>query len=262
MWEQSAQHIYVAGHRGYPEKYPENTLPSFLAAIDAKVDMVELDIRLTADHELVVIHDASVDRTTNGIGLVKEKTLKEIKELDAGIKKGDAFAGVGIPTFEESLDSMKDYPGMLFNFELKEYPKDGNEKRAFETADRALKMIDAYGMSERCVINAFDATLLQYIHDTYHGRYKLHGYYPEQYLNVTPQNRDPYTYIYCACPFDKQRSIDSYDWLRERGVQPWAGAWVSTKEDVQEAASYLTPLITCNNPGTILAILKEMGLHP
>ena len=229
MWEQSAQHIYVAGHRGYPDKYPENTLPSFQGAIDAKVDMIELDIRMTADRELVVIHDMTVDRTTDGAGLVKEKTLREIKALDAGIKKAEAFAGIGIPTFEEALDAMKDIPGMLFNFEFKEYPKDGNERRALEAADRALKLIDSYGMSGRCVINAFDATLLQYIQDAYQGHYKLHGYYPAEHLHVTSQDRDPYTYLYCACPFNKPRTAEAYQWLWAHGVQPWAGAWAGAR---------------------------------
>lgn len=262
MWDQSNQHIYVAGHRGYPDKYPENTLPSFRAAIDAGVDMVEMDIRLTADHELAVIHDATLDRTSDGEGLVKEKTFKEIRALDAGLYMGEAFAGTRIPSFEEVLDAMKAYPALLFNFEIKEYPRDGNEARAYETADRALKLIEAYGMVSRCVINAFDASLLEYIDKTNGGQYKLHGYYPSEFLHVTSRDRDPYTYLYCACPFDKPRIAASYDWLWARGIQPWAGAWVRDEPGVREAAGYGTPLITCNNPEAILAILRGMGRHP
>lgn len=262
MWDQSNQHIYVAGHRGYPDKYPENTLPSFQAAIDAGVDMVELDIRLTADRELVVIHDATLDRTSNGAGPVAEKTYRDIRAVDAGLHKGEAFAGTRIPTFEEALDAMKAYPALLFNFEIKEYPRDGNGPRAYETADRALRLIEAYGMDTRCVINIFDATLLEYIDKKYDGHYKLHGYYPANFLHVTDENRDPYAYLYCACPFDNPRTAASYDWLWARGVQPWAGAWVRDEAGVREAVGYGTPLITCNNPEAILAILRDMGRHP
>lgn len=261
MWTLSKNHVRVAGHRGYPEKYPENTLHSFVAAADVGVDMIEMDIRLTADHELVVIHDPSVDRTTDGTGLVSQKTLKEIKALDAGLYKGHAFANTTIPTFEQALEAMAPYSHLLFNFEFKEYPRDGNEARAYEAADKALGLIKAYHMDERCVINAFDATLLEHIHTTYQGHYKLHGYYPKEFLHVTPENIDPYTYLYCACPFDKPRTKAAYDWLWAKNVQPWAGAWVKNQEGVMEAVSYNTPLITCDNPGTILAILQGLGLH-
>lgn len=261
MWQQSPQNIYVAGHRGYPDLYPENTLISFQGAIDVGVDMVELDIHMTKDEQLVVIHDESVDRTTNGTGLVRDQTLAQLKALDGGIYKGEQFAGTSLPTFEESLEAMKPYENLLFNFELKEYPKDGNQERAFQAADHALALIEAYGMGDRCIINAFDATLLQYVHDNYHGRYKLHGYYPKAYLHVTAEDRDPYEYIYCACPFTKPRSAECYNWLWEKNIQPWAGAWVSDEAQVREAVSYKTPLITCNNPEMVLAVLKQMGLH-
>lgn len=262
MWHQSERYIYVAGHRGFPSKYPENTLLSFQAAIDSGVDMVELDIRMTSDKELVVIHDATVDRTCDGSGLVAEKTLKEMQSLDAGLYKGEAFRGTRIPTFEETLETLKDYKTMLYNFELKEYPRDGNETRAFETADRAMELIEQYGLLDRCVINAFDATILEYIHKRWGDGVRLHGYYPASFLHVTDKNSDPYEYLYCVCPFEKQRVAESYDWLWSHGVQPWAGAWVKTEEDVREAISYHSPLITCNDPENILKILRSLGRHP
>ena len=87
-WTQSPKNIYVAAHRGWRTKYPENTMESFRAAEALGVDQLELDVRVTKDDELVVIHDPTVDRTTDGTGLVREKTLTELKALDAGIFKG------------------------------------------------------------------------------------------------------------------------------------------------------------------------------
>ena len=74
----------IIAHRGYRAKYPENTLASFKAALDAGAGMIELDVMLTKDRKMVVIHDATLERTTDGHGQVNGYTLKELKELDAG----------------------------------------------------------------------------------------------------------------------------------------------------------------------------------
>ncbi|MFQ7237389.1 MAG: glycerophosphodiester phosphodiesterase family protein, partial [Enterococcus hulanensis] len=74
----------IIAHRGSAGTHPENTLPAFMEAVRTGADGIELDVHLTADQQLVVIHDESVDRTTDGKGLIRELTLEEIKELDAG----------------------------------------------------------------------------------------------------------------------------------------------------------------------------------
>jgi glycerophosphoryl diester phosphodiesterase len=74
----------VIGHRGYRTKYPENTLSSFAAAIAAGADMIELDVTLSRDRKLVVIHDDTLNRTTSGFGPVHDMNLQELKRLDAG----------------------------------------------------------------------------------------------------------------------------------------------------------------------------------
>ena len=102
-WRQSKNNIYVAAHRGWSEKYPENTMLAFRAAAELGVDQIELDVRCTADGELVVIHDATVDRTTNGHGAVADMTLSELRALDAGSWKGEEFAGANIPTLDEFI---------------------------------------------------------------------------------------------------------------------------------------------------------------
>ena len=121
VWTQSKENIWVAAHRGFSEKYPENTMEAFRAAVALGVDQIETDVRITADGELVLHHDAAVDRTTDGTGLVKDYTLAQLKQLDAGIKKGEEFAGCRIPTFVEFMDYMKTLPHMTVDIELKEY---------------------------------------------------------------------------------------------------------------------------------------------
>jgi glycerophosphoryl diester phosphodiesterase len=105
-------------HRGASGTFPENTLSAFRAAIDAKADMCELDVQLTRDGALVVIHDDTVDRTTDGKGEVAELTLAELKLLDAGAKfKNGAVKGERIPTLDEVFDVTAGKCGL--NIELK-----------------------------------------------------------------------------------------------------------------------------------------------
>ncbi|WP_406425397.1 glycerophosphodiester phosphodiesterase [Streptomyces sp. NBC_01589] len=88
------------GHRGVMGVEPENTLRSFVHAERAGMDAIELDLHLSKDGALAVMHDADVDRTTDGTGLIAEKTLAELRELDAG-------QGERVPVFEEVLDAVR-----------------------------------------------------------------------------------------------------------------------------------------------------------
>jgi len=99
----AAGQIAVIAHRGEHRAHPENTLPAFQAAIDAGADFFELDVRTTSDGRLVLMHDARVDRTTNGTGAVREMTFDQIRGLDAGAKFSPRFAGTKVPSFEEAL---------------------------------------------------------------------------------------------------------------------------------------------------------------
>ncbi|MEU1272934.1 glycerophosphodiester phosphodiesterase family protein [Streptomyces sp. NPDC005799] len=88
------------GHRGVMGVEPENTLRSFVAAQQAGLDVIELDLHLSKDGALVVMHDSDVDRTTDGTGAIADKTLEELRALDAG-------RGERVPVFEEVLDAVK-----------------------------------------------------------------------------------------------------------------------------------------------------------
>ncbi len=100
----AAQQVVVISHRGEHLRHPENTMPAFQAAVEAGADFIEVDVRTTSDGKLVLMHDETVDRCTNGHGKVAEMTLDEIRKLDAGIKFSPEFAGTKAPTFEEVLE--------------------------------------------------------------------------------------------------------------------------------------------------------------
>ena len=99
-----SRQVVVISHRGEHLHHPENTLPAYQAAIDAGADYFEVDVRTTSDGKLVLSHDGSVSRRTNGKGDVGKMTFDEVRALDAGIKSGPQFAGTKIPTFDEALD--------------------------------------------------------------------------------------------------------------------------------------------------------------
>jgi glycerophosphoryl diester phosphodiesterase len=96
----------VVAHRGLSAGMPENTLPAFRHALDIGADAIELDLRPTADGQPVVIHDPTVDRTTNGTGTVSAMTLRQIQALDAGSKAGPGFAGERVPSYADVLTQL------------------------------------------------------------------------------------------------------------------------------------------------------------
>lgn len=263
-WTQNPKNIYVAAHRGWPDKYPENTMESFRAAEALGVDQIEFDVRVTKDNELVIIHDATVDRTTNGSGLVCEKTLAELKELDAGSHKCEEFKGCKIPTLIEFMEFIKNNKEITLDVELKEYPTEGHEEIAYSVCDRVLKIIDDYGFTDRVVLNTFSGKLHEYIYKKYGKKYRQHVYYPQS--NLGECELDPYSYAYCCCMFSEGEKVpmaskEEFNKMLARGVQPWAGAGVKTAEDVAESIRCGAYLITCNNPDEILKYLREQGCH-
>ncbi|NBD17686.1 MAG: glycerophosphodiester phosphodiesterase [Cyanobacteria bacterium] len=146
----------LIAHRGYSAMAPENTLASFQAALKQPIVGVEFDVHLSADGIPVVIHDASVDRTTNGQGKVAEKTLAQLQALDAGSWFDSRFAKEPIPTLEEVLALFSETPVQLY-IELKS-PQNWSSPRV-----RALmKQLDQWRDSpsetlrERCIIASFD----------------------------------------------------------------------------------------------------------
>ena len=96
----------IVAHRGENGVFPENTIPGFLEAVRFGANQIEFDVRHTKDGHTVIMHDETVDRTTNGQGKVAELTFAELCTLDAGIKKTERFAGTKIPTLEEALDCL------------------------------------------------------------------------------------------------------------------------------------------------------------
>lgn len=116
----------IFAHRGAKTVAPENTLPAFQKALDLGADGIELDVHASKDGQLVVIHDFTVDKTTNGHGPVRSLTAAELAELDAGSHFSPTFAGVGVPTLDQVFDLVGNR--CRINVEIKSEAHDGGNE--------------------------------------------------------------------------------------------------------------------------------------
>lgn len=264
-WTENPKNIYVAAHRGWSDKYPENTMLAFRKALELGVDQLETDIRVTKDGELVLIHDPTLDRTTDSEGLVCEKTFAELQQIDAGVKMG--FPGERIPKFTDLMELVKDHPTITLDLELKEYPTEGREALSYVILDRVIDIVEAYHFGDRIVFNSWDGKLNEHLFMKYGKKYRQHVYYPVRHLG-TEMTIDPYSYAFCCCMFSPVKpcevNIASAEECREmanRGVEPWAGACVKDHATVDAAIERGVTLITCNTPDIVLNRLRERGYH-
>lgn len=149
--------VMIVAHRGFSGVAPENTMIAFKKAIEVGSDMVELDVRLSKDGEVVVIHDETLERTTTGKGRVTEKTIEELKTLDAGSKFHPSFSGERIPKLREALELAKGK--VLVNIELK--VGDYGQWTILDLADRALEEAERVGMLNQAIFSSFDPSALE-----------------------------------------------------------------------------------------------------
>jgi len=138
----------IFGHRGASRYAPENTVAAFDLAISQGGNALELDTMLTSDGIPIVIHDHTLERTTNETGMVNRKIVDEIRELDAGLYFSEEFRGEKVPLLEDMLIRYQDK--ILINIELKNYhsPKD-------ELASIVLEMVESLGMLDHVIFSSF-----------------------------------------------------------------------------------------------------------
>lgn len=147
----------IIAHRGNKRYAPENTMAAFYSAARYDVDGIEFDLQLTKDLIPVIIHDPTIDRTTDGRGSVSSFTLKELKQFDAGQRFHESFRGETIPSFREFLLWASDYSFAL-HIELK-LQKSNADLLIRET----VKDLEHFGMIDRAVISSFQHGYLEQI---------------------------------------------------------------------------------------------------
>lgn len=149
----AAGRMLVFGHRGASAYAPMNTLPAFELAAAQGADGIELDAHRTRDGHIVILHDFTVDKTTDGSGRITDMTLERVRALDAGSWFGDAFRGVGIPTLDEVFEAVGQR--LYVNVELK---SESQETDGLEQA--VADVIARHGMQQRVIVSSFNPLAL------------------------------------------------------------------------------------------------------
>ncbi len=148
--------MLVLAHRGYSSKAPENTMAAFELALQKGSHGLELDVHLSKDGEVVVIHDHVLDRTTNGTGLVEEHTFAELRQLDAGAWFAPEFEGERIPTLDQVCELVKG-KNLLLNVEMK-------AALGFEKLnERLVQVLTSHGVEEQVIVSSFKHNSLAHL---------------------------------------------------------------------------------------------------
>jgi glycerophosphoryl diester phosphodiesterase len=150
--------LKIFAHRGCSAVAPENTMSAFRKAIEVGADGVELDVQRSRDGEIVVIHDETVNRTTNGSGWIYDLTLAEMKRLDSGSWFSPRFAGEMIPTLSEVL-TLFEPTSMWLNIELK-----NNKVPYAHIEEQVVDRIEYFGLQDRVILSSFNHQRLHHLH--------------------------------------------------------------------------------------------------
>jgi glycerophosphoryl diester phosphodiesterase len=158
---ENAYRVETVAHRGAAGYAPECTMAAFQLSFEMKADYLELDVQLTIDGKLVVIHDITVDRTTDGVGYVGGLTFEEIRMLDAGSWFSEEFAGEQIPTLDEVLDEFRGKIGILIEIKSPElYP--GIE---LEVANKLIERNMHKPENEKIIVQSFGFDSMKLFHE-------------------------------------------------------------------------------------------------
>ena len=240
-----AERIFIEGHRGFCAKYPENTMVSFRAALDLKIDAFEFDVWLSSDKVPVLMHDGNAKRTCGVDKHLRDMTLEEIKTLDAGSKFDPKFAGEQVPTLEEMLKMVKEVrPDLRLGVEIKEYTE--------ETVDLTVELLKKYGVFDRCWFYAFNARIIRYIKEKYNGR--TMGYPDIQMGEFKPDSYDWYEEIGLSMMFVKSELCAFY---AAKGM-PMHMYCADNEDDVRLCIERGADLITANDPVPLMRVLGRM----
>lgn len=145
----------VIAHRGASGHAPENTMAAIRLALDMKSDVIEIDVHLSKDKQVIVIHDATLDRTTTGSGSVDTYSLAELKELDAGSWMGDKFVGESIPTLEEVIEVVGEQSILLIEI------KKGKKKRYEGLEQKVIDLVRKYRTENHTIIQSFQKKTIE-----------------------------------------------------------------------------------------------------
>lgn len=271
--------ITLTAHRGWRGKYPENTMRGFREAMKLDVDSIEMDVHMTKDYQIVVCHDATLDRTTDKTGKICHMTLAEVREADAGIHMGEEFKGEKIPTFDEFLELMATRPDLRLLLELKDYPEDLGDF-AYASASLTLSMCKKYGIfgKDRLTVITFSTGICAWLRARYSkDDFYIHGFYPKTKMKGW-EHDDPYKYYDEVCLFNSgEKDPQGFPIQREScvadkarfiefelmGIKPCVYYKLNNDEEVYRQSLENGAIgFTSDDPDICGQILDKLGARP
>lgn len=247
--------VLVIAHRGGASLAPENTLAAFRNAIALGVDMIEIDVHLSKDGHVIVIHDNTVDRTTNGHGRIADLTLAEIKELDAGKKFSEKFAGEKVPTLEETMETLNGKAQLLIEI------KKDHDSLYPDLEEKVVEIIHRYDAGKWTVVQSFNKHSVEKVQKadpSLRTFYLLGRNFPEWYhtlaQSVLAGNTLPPAYTGVA-PHWSVLDAGKVDTLHQAGYQVYT--WTVKPEDMQKVFDMNVDGIITNDPDKLISLLKK-----
>jgi glycerophosphoryl diester phosphodiesterase len=238
-WLTSAAPLII-GHRGASADAPENTLAAFALALDQGADGVELDVRLSADGEPVIIHDASVRRTTNGRGAVSRLTAIQLQALDAG-------RGEPVPTLDRLFAAFG--RAMLYNVELKTGPR-GNEALVAAVATQIAR----HDLAERVLVSSFSLNAVR------QAQRLLGSRVPLALIHAGPAGRRRHRLAACQADHPDYRLVTPayVAWAAWRGLR--LHVWtVDDPDDARRLIALGVNALLTNRPAALLPLRGAPG---
>ena len=242
--------MIVYGHRGAKGEAPENTLSGFAYGYHAGVRAFELDVRLTADQQIVLMHDASVDRTTNGSGAVAELTREQLAGLDARAGFNDWPEPCAVPTFAELLAVLPE--DVRLEIEIKR----DDPSRLEILGVGLVALIEQFAMAARVTVSSFNANALRIMR-------RLAPHLPRAYIGAYDQPQFLATALELECvqadiPLTTgSRTVVDEAHANGLRVTGWMG---NTREQLQTLVEWKVEGITSDFPGIALPFLRERNL--
>lgn len=238
--------IVVIAHRGAHREVPENTLASLDKAIQIGCDYVEIDVRRTKDGALVIMHDASVNRMTNGKGKITELTLAEIRKLEIKSPHGGGHSGQKVPTFDEILDHARGR--MKIYVDHKQAPP-----------AEVLAAINRHGMLNDVVIYGGVATLREYkklAPDVWimPGHPKSVAAIEALAADLKPETLDGSIVEWTPSQVEAAHRVGAQVWVDNRSE-------LDNEQGIKRAAELGVDAIQTDDPATVLRVLNAMGLR-
>ncbi|KPU63558.1 glycerophosphodiester phosphodiesterase [Thermococcus sp. EP1] len=240
--------VLVLGHRGSIGKYPENSLLAFVEAVKAGADGVELDVWLTKDRKVIVMHDETINRTSNMSGKQKEMTLEELQKADLGMKQR-------IPTLEDVLETLP--KTALVNIEVKD----------IEAVSEVLRIINEFNAEERAMISSFNVNALKLTREM-NERITLGLLVgDEKIMPLIPRLKEELNLYSVNVPIDGisvlgfERFKTALMWLRGLGVK--IALWpveeeIYYRKDNLKRLKGLFDIVITDDPERMLNYLKEI----